>query len=195
MLCYFVHDKVWQPPLLILSNIYVIVQQARHARTAVLALFPMPVDKHSACGSTYKVPSALQDPYLLIFSLHVVLILPDVFHLLQPSHAVIHQATHAVVLCLSLVLLQADRHSAKGFSRCLAVRWVTLAEAECPLGTLCRTKPGSSIDIGSRASRHLASCLSLMMCLLALSSDSACISADVQRDNIISELLKLSNLA
>jgi len=33
------------------------------------------------------------------------------------------------------------------------------------------------------------------MCLLALSSDSACISADVQRDNIISELLKLSNLA
>jgi len=98
-----------------------------------------------------------KNPYLLILSLDVVLILLDVLYLLQPSHAVIHQAIHAGVLRLSVVLLQADRHSAKGFSRCLAVRWVTLAEAECPLGTLCRTKPGSSIDIGSRASRHLAS--------------------------------------
>jgi len=87
-----------------------------------------------------------KNPYLLILSLDVVLILLDVLYLLQTSHAVIHQAIHAGVLRLSVVLLQADRHSAKG-----------LAEAECPLGTLCRTKPGSSIDIGSRASRHLAS--------------------------------------
>ncbi len=157
MLWYFVHDRVWQPPLLILSKIHVVVQQGRRARTAVLVLLPMPVNKHSACGSAYKITSALQDPYLLIFSLHAAVILPDVFHLLQPSHSIIHQATHLVVLCLCVVLLQADRHSAKGFSRCLAIRWVTLAEAECPLGTLCRTKPGSSIDIGSRASRHLAS--------------------------------------
>jgi len=38
MLCYFVHDKVWQPPLLILRKIHVVVQQGRHARTAVLVL-------------------------------------------------------------------------------------------------------------------------------------------------------------
>ncbi len=48
-----------------------VVQQGRHARNAVVILFPMPVDKarRSFCNTT----SALQALYLLILSLHVVI--------------------------------------------------------------------------------------------------------------------------
>ena len=96
MLCYFVHEKVKQPPLLMLSKTHVVTRRGRHARTAVLFFLPVPVDNHSGCVCIYKTTSALQDSHLLMSSLYHVVILLDAFYLLQP---ILHQAKHAVSLC------------------------------------------------------------------------------------------------